>query len=106
MSIDDKIKRFKEAMSGEKDPDVILTSKAILQGYSFFKLGINFTTARLRFGNHCKDCEYNVPDPVESMKEDDKQIPELSGRMCSHCGGCVLSYKTRQNIKKCEFWNE
>lgn len=102
----DKINRLKEALASETDPNIIKATKAIIQGITFFYLGVNKSLAKLRYDNHCKDCEHNVEDPVISMRENDKQIPELSGRMCDHCGGCVLSYKLRQNIKKCEFWKE
>lgn len=106
MKLTDKINRFKEAMKSETDPDVIKSSKAILQGLSYFHLGINTELARRRFENSCKACPHNVPDPVTSMRVEDTKIKELSSKMCDHCGGCVLSYKIRQTIKKCEFWDE
>lgn len=106
MSISDKIKRLKEALASESDPDLLRSGKAILSGMAFFKLGINTDLARKRFDSHCKSCQFNVLDPVEGMREKDPQIDEASDRMCSHCGGCVLAYKLRQNVTKCEFWNE
>lgn len=107
MGLDSKIQRLKDAIKAEgADPDLLRSGKAILAGMSFFKLGINKDLALKRFQEHCSSCEYNVIDPVEDMRETDKQIPDASDRMCSHCGGCVLAYKLRQNVKKCEFWNE
>jgi hypothetical protein len=106
MDLMDKITRLKEGLASETNPDIIKTTKAIIQGLTYFYLGVNKKLAKLRFENHCKSCEYNVADPVVSMHEVDKDISEISGRMCSHCGGCVLSYKLRQDVKKCEYWNE
>lgn len=106
MSIASKIQRLREALASEADPNLIKSGKAILAGMSFFKLGINKDLAEKRFINHCRTCQYNVLDPVEDMREKDSQIPEASDRMCSHCGGCVLSYKLRQSVNKCEFWQE
>lgn len=106
MSITDKIKRLEEALRSEKDPDIIKASKAIIQGMAYFHLGVNNRLAQKRFDDHCGDCEHNVSDPVNSMRVEDDKIKALSGRMCDHCGGCVLSYKIRQNVKKCEYWNE
>ena len=106
MSIFDKINRLKEALKTEADPDLIRSGKAILTGMTYFKLGANLKLAKQRYQDHCKDCKYNVIDPVEDMREQDKQIPGISGKMCSHCGGCVLAYKIRQSVIKCEFWDE
>jgi hypothetical protein len=105
MSILDKINRLKQGLASEANPDLIQSTKAIIQGMTFFYLGINQKNAKLRYDKYCKSCKHNVADPVESMHEDDKQIPELSGRMCDHCGGCVLSFKLRQDIKKCDYWD-
>lgn len=102
----DKLHRLKAGLASETDPDLIKAGKAIIQGMTYFYLGVNTKIAKLRYDKHCKSCEHNVPDPVKSMHEIDKNIPEISGRMCSHCGGCVLSFKLRQGIKKCEFWDE
>jgi len=106
MSFTDKVNRLKEALKSEKDPDIIVMTKAIIQGITYLYLRINSKIAKLRFDNSCKSCEFNVIDPVESMREEDDQVPEASGRMCSHCGGCVLSYKLRQNVKPCEYWKD
>lgn len=102
----DKLNRLKEGLASETNPDIIKSTKAIIQGLTYFHLGVNKKLAKLRYENHCKGCSHNVIDPVISMHENDRQIPELSARMCDHCGGCVLSYKLRQEVKKCEYWNE
>ena len=101
----DKFHRLKEALASETNPDIIMSTKAIMQGMTFFYLGVNTRIAKLRYDKYCKSCKHNVPDPVKSMHEIDKSIPGLSGRMCDHCGGCVLSFKLRQDVKKCDYWN-
>ena len=106
MSLSSKIQRLNEALASEADPDLIRSGKAILAGMTFFKLGINKDLAKKRFEDHCSICDFNVTDPVEDMRETDSQIPEASDKMCSHCGGCVMSYKLRQSVIKCEFWDE
>lgn len=106
MSITDKIQRLKEGLASETDPDLILSTKAIISGIVNHHLNLRKDLALQRYEQHCKGCEFNVEDPVDDMRVEDKLIPELSGKMCNHCGGCVLSYKIRQSIKKCEFWYE
>ena len=106
MDLMDKLNRLKEGLASETNPDIIKTTQAIIQGLTYFYLGVNTKIAKLRYNNYCKTCEHNVADPVTSMHEQDKHIPEISARMCNHCGGCVLSYKLRQDVKKCEYWNE
>lgn len=106
MSITDKIQRLKEGLASETDPDLILSTKAIISGMAGFYFKLRGALAQRRYEQHCKSCEHNVEDPVEDMRETDSEIPELSGRMCSHCGGCVLSFKIRQSVKKCDFWHE
>lgn len=101
----EKIKRLKEGLASETNPDLIKSTKAIIQGMTFFYLGIHSKIAKLRYDMYCRSCKHNAEDPVKSMHETDKEIPEISGRMCSHCGGCVLSFKLRQDVKKCEYWN-
>lgn len=105
MNLRDKINRLKSGLASETDPDLIQSAKAIIQGMTFFYLGIKSNLAKLRYDSYCKYCKHNVVDPVESMHEEDTIIPEISGRMCDHCGGCVLSFKLRQDIKKCEYWH-
>lgn len=106
MSLSSKIQRLQEALASESDPDLLKSGQAILAGMAFFKLGIKSSLAKKRYEDHCSGCEFNVTDPVEDMRETDSQIPAASDKMCSHCGGCVLSYKLRQSVKKCEFWDE
>lgn len=101
----EKIKRFKESLSREKDPNIIQSTKAVIQGVTNFHLGIKSAEnkARERYENHCKACAYNIPELIPSLQVEDKTIPELSNRQCGACG-CVLSYKLRQSLKPCEFW--
>jgi hypothetical protein len=53
----------------------------------------------------CTMCEFYVDEPISFLKVKDKNIPELSEKMCDICG-CTLSYKTRQSIEKCSKWQE
>lgn len=101
----EKIKRFKESLSREKDPNIIQSTKAVIQGVTNFHLGIKSAEnkARERYENHCKQCQYNIEEKVPSLQVEDKAIPELTNRQCGACG-CVLSYKLRQYLKPCEFW--
>ena len=100
----DKIKRLKETLATETDAEAIQTIKGVISGMANFHLGINNDLAEKRYVESCKDCEFNVEEPIGTMAVKDKAVPMLSNRMCSHCGGCVLSYKLRQNKKICEFW--
>lgn len=101
----EKIKRFKESLAKEKDPDIIASTKAVMVGITNFHLGIKSAEnlAKERYEKHCKNCKHNAPEPIPSLQVEDKQIPELSRRQCNLCG-CTLSYKLRQSIKPCKFW--
>lgn len=100
-----KIKRYQDNLRTESDPDVIRDIKAIISGMTNFFVGSGKANkaAEERYKKHCAGCVYFISDPVESERVEDKNIPELSGKMCSLCG-CTSSYKLRQSIKPCEFW--
>lgn len=51
----------------------------------------------------CKKCVNFVEEPIEFFRVEDKNIPELSNKMCNECG-CTLSYKIRQDLKICKLW--
>lgn len=55
--------------------------------------------------DECEKCEMNVEEPIPFLRVEDKNIPELSNKMCDECG-CTLSYKLRQSITKCKKWSE
>lgn len=101
----EKIKRFRESLKREQDPEIIKSTKAVMQGVTNFHLGIKSAEniARERFEKHCKSCVFNIPELVESLQVTDEKIPRLTNRQCGNCG-CVLAYKLRQSVKKCEFW--
>lgn len=101
----DKIKRYQEHLKNESDPQVIRDVKAIISGMTnfFVRSGKAKDNAKELLDKYCSSCIYFITDPVESEKVQDKDIPELSGKMCSFCG-CTSSYKLRQTIKPCEFW--
>lgn len=103
MDILQGIKRLKNSLSNEKDPDIILTTKAIMVGMTNFYFKNKKDEALEKFQKFCVNCPLNKIDPVESMQVEDSEIPELSKRMCGDCG-CVLSFKVRQNIKPCQKW--
>ena len=87
----------------EKDPDVKKDIKAVISGMTNFYFGRNTKVARERYENHCKNCKYFQDEPIKDMRVSDSIIEEISGKMCGFCG-CVLSYKIRQSVKKCVFW--
>lgn len=103
MDILEGIKRIKKGLEKESDPDIVKDAKAVISGMSNFYFGLKTPLAKERFDKFCKDCEYNVVDPVEDMQVKDSIIPELSKKQCGFCG-CVLSYKIRQSVKKCVYW--
>lgn len=103
MDLLEGIKRMKENLETETNPDAIKSVKAAISGMTNFYFGHKSQLAKERLENFCKGCDFNMKEPVEDMRVKDNSIPELSGRMCGNCG-CVLSYKLRQSIKKCEFW--
>jgi hypothetical protein len=53
----------------------------------------------------CVNCDSFVDEPIKFLKITDNRIPELSGKMCDECG-CILSYKLRQSISKCDKWQK
>lgn len=53
----------------------------------------------------CVDCIFFVDEPISFLKVKDKNIPELTDKMCDDCG-CTLSYKIRQSLIKCDKWLE
>lgn len=55
--------------------------------------------------NTCLSCEHFEDEPIEAFQIKDKNIPELSNKMCGDCF-CILSYKLRQSKTKCDKWLE
>lgn len=53
----------------------------------------------------CKVCPLFVDEPIAFLRVEDKQIPDLSNKMCDDCG-CVLAYKLRQSIITCDKWQK
>lgn len=49
----------------------------------------------------CAECDSMVDEPIEELAINDKNIPEISRKMCNECG-CSLPYLLRQNRKKCK----
>lgn len=82
------------------------TAKAIAIGIKNFKFAKSEVEelAKKR-ADKAKNCENFKDEPIDFLKVKDKRIPELSGKYCVNCG-CVASFKFRQNISKCECWEE
>lgn len=101
----EKIRRYQSNLKNESDPNVARDMKAIITGMTNFYCHNRKASelAKERYENHCSTCSFFISDPVESEKVTDKDIPELSGKICSMCS-CTSSYKLRQSIKPCEFW--
>ncbi len=55
--------------------------------------------------DECLACEFYIDEPIKFLSVEDKNIVELSNKMCDDCG-CTLSYKLRQSITKCKKWSE
>lgn len=70
---------------------------------NFKNTNIDVELLALERTNTCMGCEMFVDEPIEFLRVNDKNITELSNKMCDECG-CTLSYKTRQSIKKCNKW--
>ena len=105
MEIIAKIKRLSESLKSEENPDVVLTTKAALFGMTnfYFRNKKSKDSALQKYENFCLNCEHNLIDPIKEMRVFDFDIPQMTNKMCGDCG-CVLSYKTRQNIKPCKKW--
>lgn len=92
-----------EALRSETDPDYIKSGRAVLRGMINFNVGDKVASSK-DFAYICKECPDNIAETDPDLEEVDKDFPFLSSRMCGACGGCVLSYKVRQDIKPCEKW--
>lgn len=103
MDILQGLSRLRKSLKNEKDPDVILTTKAIIVGMTNFYFKNKKNEALDKFNKFCVNCPSNIVDPAKDMQVEDSEIPEMSKKMCGDCG-CVLSFKTRQNIKPCPKW--
>lgn len=101
----EKIRRYQIGLKNEKDPNIQRDIKAIISGMTNFYCHSQKANekAKYRLENFCSGCIHFTDDPIEDEKVKDKDIPELSGKICSACG-CTSSYKLRQSIKPCEFW--
>lgn len=71
-----------------------------LEGKKNFEIGATISDKNIDI---CKGCRYFKNEPIDFLKVEDKQYPELSGKTCGKCG-CILSYKLRQNLKPCSKW--
>jgi len=78
----------------------------VIEGiYNFNNLDLDIDFLAIDRSKECIFCDMFVDEPIDFLKVTDKNIPELSGKMCDECG-CTLSYKLRQSISKCEKWQD
>lgn len=102
-----QIKRFCESLKKQEEIDLIRDGKAVaigMKNYSF-KNEKAESLALQRLELSCKNCTFNIIEPIEELRVEDKRIPELTNRTCGECG-CILAYKLRQSVKKCSRWQQ
>jgi len=51
----------------------------------------------------CITCPHFKDEEIKMLQVTDTRQPQLSSKKCNLCG-CILSYKTRQLIEKCNKW--
>lgn len=73
--------------------------------YNFKHFDIDIEFLAIDRSKECVGCEMFVDEPIDFLKVMDKNIPELSNKMCNECA-CTLSYKLRQSKTKCIKWQE
>jgi len=78
----------------------------LMEGMHNFKhYDIDIELLAMDRAKECIGCEMFIDEPIDFLRVIDKNIPELSNKMCDECG-CTLSYKLRQSISKCSKWLE
>ena len=81
---------------------IMLGFKAIEEGTrNFYKPKEEIEDLARERLKDCSDCLVEAKTKLLSVK--DKRIPELSGKVCKHCG-CIAAFKFRQSIEKCDKW--
>lgn len=73
--------------------------------FNFENSNIDIELLAIERKETCISCEMYEDECIESFQVEDKNIPELSNKMCGDCF-CILAYKLRQSIKKCNKWKE
>lgn len=53
--------------------------------------------------NTCINCPLYQPEEIKPLQVEDKLLPQASKMKCGECG-CVLSFKLRQLITRCDKW--
>lgn len=99
------MKRFCESLKKQEEIDIIRDTKAIAIGLKNFTF-VNEDAERLaneRLEKSCHGCEFNIMEAIEELRVKDERIPELTNKTCGQCG-CILAYKLRQSVKKCNRW--
>ena len=80
MSLNDKIKRLKEGLDAEQDPDLIQSTKAIIQGMTFYHLGIGTELAQKRWDDHCKVSIRTVDTALALLQQEAKPKKKNAGK--------------------------
>jgi len=73
--------------------------------HNFKHYDIDIELLAIDRAKECTGCEMFIDEPINFLRVIDKNIPELSNKICDECG-CTLSYKLRQSISKCSKWQE
>lgn len=100
---------FKKKVSSATGKSLTLLEDGIepfLEGkFNFENTNIDIELLAIERKNICLGCEFFENEPLESCQIKDKNIPELTNKMCGDCF-CILSYKLRQSKTKCIKWLE
>lgn len=78
------------------------TADAFQEGYNNYNNPTSeIEQEAIRRANICKDCL--VDEPISFLKVKDERIPKLNNKIFECCG-CSAAYKARQNVTKCDKW--
>lgn len=90
--LDSIITKGKTVLTGGLDPYV--------EGKKNFEQGLGIDKKKIDI---CTGCKHFKDEPIDFLRVEDKDFPELSAKMCGACG-CTLSFKLRQTLKPCKEW--
>lgn len=103
------MQNFKKKISSATGKALTLSKVGIdpfLEGkFNFENTNIDIELLAIDRTKECLMCDDFVDEPIDFLKVEDKNIPEISNKMCDECG-CTLSYKLRQSKTKCKQWVE
>jgi hypothetical protein len=100
---------FKDKVSSAKGKTLTIIQDGVepfLEGkFNFENKNLDIELLASERKEICLTCDYYEEEPIESCQVTDKNIPELTNKMCGDCF-CILSYKLRQSKIKCSKWLE